>query len=60
MARKQAVIDEAPIEILDEGEGQGQGIDFAIIVATSLLLLGAVYLVMQYLGEHYARGPLGA
>ncbi|MCA8971984.1 MAG: hypothetical protein KDC95_19510 [Planctomycetes bacterium] len=58
MARRQAVVEEAPIEILDEGDSQGQGIDFAIIVTTSILLIGALVFAMMALGDHYGRGPL--
>lgn len=49
--------DEAPVEILDE-TGPELGIDFGIIVTTTLALLGAVILVMMALGKYYGRGPL--
>ena len=46
-----------PIEILDDDTGPGLGIDFGIIVGTSVTLLVAVVLLMLALGNHYAHGP---
>lgn len=58
-ARRRQPTDEAPIEILDEAGGPELGIDFGIIVGTSIVLLAAVLLVMVALGDHYQRGPFG-
>lgn len=60
MARKRAAVaEEAPIEILEDSGKEGLGMDFAIIVTTTVLLLGAVVVAMMSLGEHYGRGPFG-
>lgn len=58
MARKQAAV-EAPVEILEDSGKEGRGIDFGIVMTTSLLLIGAVVLVMLALADHYNRGPFG-
>ena len=58
MARKTKPSNDAPVEILDDAGGPELGIDFGIIVGTTVVLLAAVVLVMMALGTHYARGPL--
>ena len=57
MAKKDAMDMGGPIEILDEDKGPGLGIDFGIIVGTTVTLLTAVVLLMVALGSHYNHGP---
>jgi len=59
MARKKAIEMGEPIEILDEDKGPGLGIDFGIILGTTVTLLVAVVLIMMALGSHYGHGPFG-
>ncbi len=58
MARKKTPRDDAPVEILDDAGGPELGIDFGIILTTTLCLVGAVALVMSLLASHYGAGPL--
>jgi|ETNmetMinimDraft_15_1059895.scaffolds.fasta_scaffold122850_2 hypothetical protein len=57
MARKPAT-DDAPVEILDDAGGPELGIDFGIVITTTLLLIGGLALIWIALAEHYGRGPL--
>ena len=59
MARNDTLEVGEPIEILDEDTGPGLGIDFGIIVGTTVTLLTAVVLIMMALGNHYGHGPFG-
>ena len=59
MARNTGTDVGQPIEILDEDTGPGLGIDFGLIVGTTITLLTAVVLIMAALGNHYGHGPFG-
>jgi len=48
-----------PLEIIEDEGGPGVGVDFGIIIGTTVLLLVGVILVMVALGQHYGRGPFG-
>lgn len=48
-----------PFELIEDEGGPGLGIDFGIILGSTILLLTGVVLVMLALGEHYAAGPFG-
>lgn len=56
MARKKPM-DDAPIEVLDDAGGPELGIDFGIIIGTTVVMVAAVIFVMLTLADHYGRGP---
>ena len=60
MARNTGTDVGQPIEILDEDKGPGLGIDFGLIVGTTITLVTAVLLIMLALGSHYNHGPFGS
>ena len=47
-----------PIEILEDSGKPELGIDFGIMITTSLALIGALAALWMYLGAHYDKGPL--
>ncbi|GEM_PF-3768294 len=48
----------AAVEVIDE-EGKGASFEMGIVITTTILLIGAVVLVMKALGNDYGVGPFG-
>ncbi len=48
----------AAVEVVDE-EGKGATFELGLMIATTILLIGAIVLVMKALGNDYGVGPFG-
>ncbi len=48
----------AAVEVVDE-EGQGTSFEMSLVITTTILLVGAIVLVMKALGNDYGVGPFG-
>jgi hypothetical protein len=49
----------AAVEVVDEGEGKGTTFEMSLVISTTILLIGAIVLVMKALGNDYGVGPFG-